>query len=411
MYSPSNVDKPPVTDRSGEVGAPDGLPGMVPTVAVIPELRIYSITYCDNIDRGPEKNWYHLHSLWRDDKGTARWTDLTQSANRKVSNKEGIKNPFAYVDTTRNVEIVLWNSNFFPVSNDPDQAAPRGDVWDHFHSRSESLIDAENLTNVAGVEDRATAGVDTQAVGYYSPADDTHHVIFIGFRHYPWADMHELYWTGTSRVQYGGNLSDSASAAGAWALGSAFIGSQGFNIVLYYNFFGIYSLYWKGNNRPGFDALSKVAGTPQPAIYRFTPRYTPDPVGFYTPHNDTTQVVYRGNDDHLYELFWRGVETVQGRDLTERANAPSATYSVCNFSAFYSAHTNTNHAIYVTDTDLHLHDISWTPVGGIPQHIDLTTTLNAPLARGRPASFATDWDKTNHVVYRGNDNHIYELIW
>ncbi len=182
MYSPSNLVAPRLVDCSGEMGAPDGLPGMVPTACVIPGLRTYSIVYCDNIDRGVGGTWFHLHSLWTDSEGRNHWTDLTDRANRKASNKEGIKNPLAFVDTTRNVEIVLWNSNFFPVSNDEEEAAPRGDVWDHYYSRSENLIDAENLTFVAGVGDKASAGVDRQAVGFYHDAgNDINHVIFVGF--------------------------------------------------------------------------------------------------------------------------------------------------------------------------------------------------------------------------------------
>lgn len=82
MYPPSNIDSLRILFRSNEVGAPVGQ--SPPTVAVIPGLRICSIVYCDNIDRDVEGTWFHLHSLWRDSNGTPRWTDLTQSANRKA---------------------------------------------------------------------------------------------------------------------------------------------------------------------------------------------------------------------------------------------------------------------------------------------------------------------------------------
>lgn len=413
MYSPSNVDKPPVTDRSGEVGAPDGLPGMVPTVAVIPGLSIYSIVYCDNSQgRPPVDPPHHLHSLWRDPNGTPHWTDLTkESRNQNYPDMTlGIKNPFSFADTARNTEIVLWNSNFFPVGGDDETGAPRGDVWAHFYSRSESRVDAENLTRTAGVEHKASACDLLQAVGTYYPAEDTHHVIFRQFWNY---HIHELWWTGTSRAEGGTNLSKLAPILrGAYSLGSVFLGSQGYKIVLFRTGAEICSLWWKGGDRPGLDQLSVSAEAPRPAFYRFfRPVYNPDPVGYYTAHNDVTQVVYRGENDHLYRLFRTGNAGIEYWDLTERAIAPLAEYSVCNFSAFYSAHTNTHHVIYVTEGDLHLHEISWIDGTERPDHSDLTTRFNAPLARGRPATFATDWDKTNHVVYRGNDNHIYELNW
>jgi hypothetical protein len=408
MYAPSNLDVPRVVDRSGQVGAPNGQPGMVPTVALIPGLRTYSIVYCDDSELGPPVGTpHHLHSLWSEFDGEPHWTDLTQSANRKVSNKEGIKNPFSYVDTTRNVEIVLWNSNFYPVGGDDETGAPRGDVWGHFYSRSESRVDAENLTRAAGVEHQASAGSDTQAVGFYIPAADTHSVIFQRF----WENYepHELYWTGTSRVQSGVDLSEGPSLA----LGSAFVGGQGLNYVLYIDLYGtIVGMYWRGDEWPRLEFLNVMAGTPRAQVYQARPRYNPDPVGYYTAHNDTYQVVYRGFNDHLYRLFWSGPDPVQYWDLTERAIAPLARYSVCNFSAYYKPGSNTHHVIYVTGNDLHLHEISWVDDGADrPRHEDLTARLNAPLARGRPASFVTEWNNARHVAYRGNDNHIYELVY
>src|SRR5215213_4390170 len=105
MYAPSNLDVPRVIDRSGQVGAPNGQPGMVPTVALIPGLRTYSVVYCDDSELGPPVGTpHHLHSLWSEFDGEPHWTDLTQSANFKASNKEGIKNPFAFVDRALNIE-------------------------------------------------------------------------------------------------------------------------------------------------------------------------------------------------------------------------------------------------------------------------------------------------------------------
>jgi hypothetical protein len=261
------------------------------------------------------------------------------------------------------------------------------------------------------------AGYFRSSVGYYSPADDTHHVIFIDSEK---IHAHELYWTGVSDAQDGGDLIGSASGSPAPrvnSLGSAFIGAQDYNTVLYRGYDNhIHSLYWKGSNSPGHDNLSYIAGTPLAKQYIYFPQYSPDPVGYYTAHNDTYQVVYRGNDDHLYELYWQGNERVIGWDITDRTTgAPLANYSVCNFTAYYSAVTNTKHVIYVTG-DGHLHDITWAP--GRPdtvrtEHFDLTTLTNPPLhpVRGKPAAFTIEGPNTQHVVYRGDDNHIYEVIW
>jgi hypothetical protein len=174
----------------------------------------------------------------------------------------------------------------------------------------------------------------------------------------------------------------------------------------------IHSLYWKeAGSDIGHDDLSGVAGTPLAVNYSFTPFYSPDPVGYYTYHNDIHQVVYRGEDDYLYELSWAGVEAARGWDLTAQTpGAPAAKYNVCNFSAYYSFGTNTKHVIYLTE-DYHLHDISWTPGSVTPTHVDLTTRFGLPPARGRPATFSLERPNTQHVAFRGGDNHIYELIW
>jgi len=401
-----------VYDRSRAVGAPNGLAGMVPTACVIPGLGVYSITYWDDVpERGD--NRYHLQSLWFDstfeDQG-AHWTDLTVATAPPLwGTTSQQKNPIAYVDTSRNTEIVLWNSTL-------RLGGGTGDVMGHWYSRSPNQeAGVDNLTSVAGLDNQAWSGEFSNAVGYYSPADDTHHVIFI--REANWHIL-ELFWTGNSRVQQGGDLSGHAlgdPAPGANSLGSAFIGAQGVNIVLYRGDDShIHSLYWKGTDDPRHDNLSYIAGTPLARRYAFSPHYSPDPVGYYTAHNDTHQVVYRGVDEHLYELYWQGNERVIGWDITDRTTgAPLASYPVCNFTAYYSAGTNTKHVIYVTD-DNHLHDITWPP--GRPdtvrtEHFDLTTLGLPALAHGRPAAFTIEGPNTQHVAYRGGDNHIYEVIW
>ena len=42
-------------------------------------------------------------------------------------------------------------------------------------------------------------------------------------------------------------------------------------------------------------------------------------------------------------------------------------------------------------------------------HNDLTLATGAPIAVGDPAGYTWDVDRTQHVVYRGNDGHIHEL--
>jgi hypothetical protein len=136
------------------------------------------------------------------------------------------------------------------------------------------------------------------------------------------------------------------------------------------------------------------------------PTATSDPVAYYTPHNDTNQVFYVAGNGHEYELNWTGAAVVGGWDLSAAAGAPAASGKP---TAFYNPANNTKHVVY-RGTDGRLIDIRWVP-GGPPSTVDLTSEAGAPLAADRPVGFATPGTHTQHVAYRGSDNHIYEIRW
>ena len=207
--------------------------------------------------------------------------------------------------------------------------------------------------------------------------------------------LHELNWTGVAPVIYGGNLTGAISAPPAAGDPSAFVNANGDNIVVYRSSDGhIRSVYWL-DGPSGLDDLSGFAGTPPAAG---------DPVAYYTAHDDTHQVVYRGGDGHLYELYWPGVAPVVGWDLTAPSGAPAA---AGNPAAYYSVGADTKHIIY-RSADGRLHEIRWVPGGGTPAHVDLLTAFaGAPPAADRPAAFTVEGPNSQHVAYRGTDNHIY----
>ncbi len=183
---------------------------------------------------------------------------------------------------------------------------------------------------------------------------------------------------------------------------TAFANAAGLNFVVYRSKANgeILSVYWS-EGPSGLDRLSVVAGTP-PA----TGPATGDPFGYYTAYNDTVQIVYVANDGHIYELYAAGNDTVTGWDITP-SDAPQATG---NLAAYYSAGTNTKHVFYRSDNQ-QLHEIWWVPGGGTPAHVNLTERYGAPPAADRPAAFTVEGPNTQHVAYRGTDNHIYEIIW
>ncbi|MGH4007808.1 MAG: hypothetical protein ACRDTH_06545 [Pseudonocardiaceae bacterium] len=347
-----------LVDRSAEFGTPPTTGP--PTACVIPGLGIHNIAYRDTSGR--------LHELWRDAQGATGTTNLT--ANAPAGTPTAAGNPFAYVDTSRNTEILLFRSSGGTV---------RSLYW------STGSVGHDNISGTA----TGAPSAASDPVGYYVAAADTHHVIYrTGDGH-----LHELNWTGLAPAAYGGNLTRAISAPTARGVPSAFANAAGLNIVVYRSGNGeILGLYW-ADGPSGLDRLSSVAGTP-PA--------TGDPVAYYTAHDDTHQVVYRAGNGHLYELYWPGVAPVLGWDLTP-SGAPAATGTP---AAYYSAGTNTKHVIY-RSADGGLHEIWWVPGGTTPAHVDLTAWASP--AADRPAAFTVEGRNTHHVTYRGTNNHIHEL--
>ena len=117
--------------------------------------------------------------------------------------------------------------------------------------------------------------------------------------------------------------------------------------------------------------------------------------------------MYCATNGHLYELFWRGVPAVQGRDLTALSGAPTPVGTV---SGGYNPGDNTQHVIFRSG-DGRPHEL-WHFVGETAvHHGDLTAAYAAPAAADRPMYYATPSAPNQHVAYRGTNGHIYELIW
>ena len=86
----------------------------------------------------------------------------------------------------------------------------------------------------------------------------------------------------------------------------------------------------------------------------------------------------RFDDEHIYELFWRGNERVKGWDLTGRSGSP---ITRSGLSAYYNNGARTKHVVYLGD-DGRLHDISWIFGSDTPTSVDLTMEYSLPHARG-----------------------------
>ena len=69
----------------------------------------------------------------------------------------------------------------------------------------------------------------------------------------------------------------------------------------------------------------------------------------------------------------------------------------------------TQHVVYRGQDD-HIYQLWWSAATGW-QLDDLTYATGGSAAAGNPAGYVFDADGTQHVVYRGQDDHIYQLWW
>lgn len=349
-----------LVDRSAQFSTPKATGA--PASCLVPAIGVHNIFYRDTSGR--------LHELWRDAAGATGTTNLTANAQAPAA----AGNPFAYVDTRRNTQILLFRSGDGKV---------RSLYW------STGNVGHDNLSGTAGSPNAAG-----DPVGYYDANSDVHHVIYRSTN----GHLHELWWAGENTVAYGGNLTSLASAPAAAGQPSAYFNGSGENIVIYRGGGNhIRSLYWT-TGAVAHEDLSGVAGTP-PA--------KSDPFAYYRSNDNSQQIVYVGNDNHIWELYWVGTSAVAGWDLTAPSGAPAAASAPV---AYYSAGTNTKHVIY-RSANGRLHEIWWTPGGGIPAHVDLTDRAGAPSAADRPTAFTVEGPNSQHVAYRATNGHIYEIRW
>ena len=144
--------------------------------------------------------------------------------------------------------------------------------------------------------------------------------------------------------------------------------------------------------------LTELTGAPEAAG---------DPAAYLTDFDDTARVVYRGADEHIHELWLRPSEDSNWRhgDLTELTGAPEA----AGDPAAYLTHIDGTARVVYRGEDEHIHEL-WYPASTRQWGLgDLTELTGAPEAAGDPAAYLTDFDGTARVVYRGEDERIHEL--
>lgn len=240
----------------------------------------------------------------------------------------------------------------------------------------------------------------TKQAGYYFPEQRTLHIDYIA------GDLSgniiELYRDDDG--WHANNLSTSAHEAVKAIDGPAGFAMEGLQQVFFRGADQhVHELWW---DIAGWHArdLTNTAGGPfalsTPAVYGFA--------GQSTQH-----VVYVSTGGGLgsgpvHEL-WRDSGGIwhDGGNLTAIAGVPVLAVGDPTGYAFEAAYTQ---HVYYRGTDGNIHELRWaTATGGWHYWGTPTALTGAPLAAGDPAGYVFDAQDTEHLVYRGVDDHIHEL--
>lgn len=121
-------------------------------------------------------------------------------------------------------------------------------------------------------------------------------------------------------------------------------------------------------------------------------------------NNGTEHVFFRGQDGRIHELWFSETTDWRQNNIGQQTEAPLA---VGNPSAYVWEENNTQHVVY-RDADGQVHEL-WYRADLGWQHVNLTAVYNAPPAASDPFGYVWEAEQTQHVIYRGANNHIYEL--
>jgi hypothetical protein len=137
--------------------------------------------------------------------------------------------------------------------------------------------------------------------------------------------------------------------------------------------------------------------------------------GYAWEEDNTQHVIYAGNNNHIIELMTRlGSGHWFVNDLTKSANAPPIGESFIHWThgsitGYAWEEDNTQHVFY--NSDGHIIELMTRSGSGHWFVNDLTESANAPKAHKvlGPLGYVFRKDGSQHVIYIGQDHHIYEL--
>ncbi len=129
----------------------------------------------------------------------------------------------------------------------------------------------------------------------------------------------------------------------------------------------------------------------------------------YTWGVDNTQhIVYRGLHGEIHELYFHQSADWKYNNLSAKARTPRRALEMGPQGGYTWDKNKTQHIVYA-DVNHHIcelcfhQSLDW-------QYRNLTAATKAPPCRGAPSGYTYDLDKSQHVVYFGDDGRIHELV-
>lgn len=134
-----------------------------------------------------------------------------------------------------------------------------------------------------------------------------------------------------------------------------------------------------------------------------------EPHGYIWECDETKHIVFRGEDSHVHELYGgRWWPTWKHSDVS---GAVSGAPDVVGAPYGYAWEGNKSQHIVYRSSNGHIHQLDSNNRDGWSgwKHVDLTASAGAPVAAGDPVGYVWESDKSEHVVYCGEDGHIHKL--
>jgi hypothetical protein len=241
---------------------------------------------------------------------------------------------------------------------------------------------------------------------YVFAAQGTQHVFYGGQND---ANIHELWWDSSGWHHH--DISAATGANGPTERLSAYLflgqGTQHVNYLGQDNH--IHELLWDSNGWHHND-LTAITGAPLPPSVAGSIRYGGGPTGYGFTAQGTQHVVYRGQDGHVYELWW-DINGWHYNNLTAATGAPLTVQDGTGGgdpTGYVFDAQGTQHVLYVGN-DKHIHELWWDSNGW--HHNDLTAVTGAPLGGGHLTGYVFAAQPTQHVFYQDTNGLIHELWW